>query len=181
MRRLERAGLAAAAAATATGIIFLGACSKQVSGAAEANQTELASYTSEVTASSVSSSIAASSSKAAAAASAIESACDTFAQVTSKSVTSFNAYIAAGESNAPDEGVKATEAVNTLRGAATELTAKLTSELPARIADPLKTYRDDSNVVADNVDRRVDVDTLNASVDKFNASKNAARDACLAG
>ncbi|GAB2643751.1 hypothetical protein [Nocardia goodfellowii] len=181
MRRLERAGLAAAAAATATGIIFLGACAKQIDGAAEANQTDLASYTSEVTASSISSSIAASSSKAAAAEAAIETACETFAEVTSKSITSFNAYIAAGEADAPDVDAKATDAVNTLRGGATELTAQLSADLPSRIADPLRVYRDDSNVVADNVERRVDVDTLNASVDKFNASKNTARDACLAG
>ncbi|WP_194815447.1 hypothetical protein [Nocardia sp. XZ_19_385] len=181
MRRLERAGLAAAAAATATGIIFLGACSRQVEGAAEANQTELASYTSEVTASSISSSIAASSSKAAALASAIETACDTFAEVTSKSVTSFNAYIAAGEAGASDVDAKAADAVNTLRAGATELTATLTSDLPPRIADPLRGYRDESNTVADNVDRKVDVDTLNASVDRFNASKNTARDACMAG
>ncbi|MFC9893729.1 hypothetical protein ACFVMC_08555 [Nocardia sp. NPDC127579] len=181
MRRLERAGLIAAAAATATGIIFLGACSKQVSGTAEANQTELAAYTSSVTASSISSSIAASSSRAAAVESSIESACETFAEVTSKSITAFNAYIDADESGAPDADTKATEAVNTLRGGATELTGKLVSELPSRIADPLRVYRDDANTVADNVDRRVGVDTLNASVDKFNASKNTARDACLAG
>ncbi|MEU8896458.1 hypothetical protein [Nocardia sp. NPDC048505] len=181
MRRLERAGLAATAAATAIGIIFLGACSQQISGSAQANQTELASYTSEVTASSISSSIAASSSKAAAVASAIEAACDTFAAVTAKSIASFNAYIDAGESNAADVDAKATDAVNTLRSGATELTAKLAPELPPRIADPLRTYRDDSNTVADNVERRVNVDALNASVDKFNASKNTARDACLAG
>lgn len=53
MRRLERAGLAATIAATAVGLVTIGACSTQVSGTAAVNRTDLAAYTSEVTASSI--------------------------------------------------------------------------------------------------------------------------------
>ncbi|WP_431956780.1 hypothetical protein [Nocardia lijiangensis] len=174
MRRLERAGLTAAAAATATGIIFIGACSTQISGNAQVNQSELAAYTSEVAASSA----AASSSRAAAAERAAGAACDAFAAANESSVSSFNAYIDASNINAPDADAKATAAVSTLRANARTVDQKVTRDLPPDLASTLRTYRDDTNALADLLERRVDVDTLNDAIDKFNATKNTVREAC---
>ncbi|SLI37112.1 Uncharacterised protein [Mycobacteroides abscessus subsp. abscessus] len=52
--------------------------------------------------------------------------------------------------------------------------------MPAAVAEPLRAYRDDTNALADTLERRADVDTLNAAIDKFNATKDGARDACRA-
>ncbi|MGV9819612.1 hypothetical protein [Nocardia xishanensis] len=174
MRRLERAGMTAAAAATATGIIFIGACSTQVTGNPQVNQTELAAYTSEVAASSA----AASSSRAAAVEHAAEAACGAFAAANDSSVDSFNAYIDASNNNAPDANAKATAAVSTLRANARNVDQKLGRDVPPNVASTLRAYRDDTNALADLLERRVDVDTLNAAIDKFNATKNSAREAC---
>lgn len=176
MRRLERAGLAAAAAATASGIIFIGACSTQVTGNPQVNQTELAAYTSEVAASSA----AASSSRAAAAERAAGAACDAFAAANESSVDSFNAYIDASNNNAPDAEAKANDAVNTLRTNARNVDQKLTRDVPPDVASSLRSYRDDTNNLADLLERRVDVDTLNDAIDQFNGTKNAAREVCRA-
>ncbi|MCP2291078.1 hypothetical protein ACFYT3_12010 [Nocardia amikacinitolerans] len=176
MRRLERGGLAAAAAATATGIIFIGACSTQVTGNPQVNQTELAAYTSEVAASSA----AASSSRAAAVARAAGAACDAFAAANESSVDSFNAYIDASNNNAPDADAKANDAVNTLRTNARNVDQKLTRDVPPDVASSLRSYRDDTNNLADLLERRVDVDTLNDAIDQFNETKNAAREVCRA-
>jgi hypothetical protein len=179
LRRLERAGLVAAAAATAAGVLTIGACSKQVSGSAEVNETDLAAYTSEVTASSV----AASSSRAAAAERATTNACDTFSTANSSSIDSFNAYIDASNNKGltdPDTNSKATDAVNTLRNGARTIDSKVTAEVASDVAGTLHSYRDDTNALADTLDRRAPTDTLNAAIDKFNATKNTAVDACKA-
>ncbi|MET8777664.1 hypothetical protein ABZV58_21890 [Nocardia sp. NPDC004654] len=176
MRRLERASLAAAAAATASGIILIGACSTQVTGNPQVNQTELAAYTSEVAASSA----AASSSRAAAAERAAGAACDAFAAANESSVDSFNAYIDASNNNAPDAEAKANDAVNTLRTNARNVDQKLTRDVPPDVASSLRSYRDDTNNLADLLERRVDVDTLNDAIDQFNGTKNAAREVCRA-
>ncbi|TQM30606.1 hypothetical protein [Nocardia bhagyanarayanae] len=176
MRRLERAGLAAAAAATATGIMLIGACSTQVTGNPQVNQTELAAYASEVAASSA----AASSSRAAAVERAAGAACDAFAAANESSVDSFNAYIDASNNNAPDADAKANDAVNTLRTNARNVDQKLTRDVPPDVASSLRSYRDDTNNLADLLERRVDVDTLNDAIDQFNETKNAAREVCRA-
>ncbi|WP_054816222.1 hypothetical protein [Nocardia arizonensis] len=176
MRRLERVGLAAAAGAAVTGILLVGACSRQVSGMAEVNRTDLAAYNSDVTASSV----AASSSRAAAAHAATESACDAFFAANESSVAGFNAYIEAGNKNAPDANAKADAAVTTLRAGAQTVDRAITSQVNTDIAQKLHAYRDDTNALAGTLERRADVDTLNAAIDKFNATKNTARDSCRA-
>ncbi|MBF6210736.1 hypothetical protein IU433_09445 [Nocardia puris] len=176
MRRLERAGLTATVAATATGLIFLGACAEQVTGTPEVNQADLAAYASEVT----SSSVAASSSRAAAAARAAESACETFGTANESSVDTFNAYIDAGNNNAPDVEAKANAAVETLRANAQEVDEAITRDLPSDLSDKLTAYRDDTNALADTLEQRADVDTLNAAIDTFNDTKDALREACRA-
>ncbi|MFI9508940.1 hypothetical protein [Nocardia sp. NPDC052566] len=177
MRRLERAGLVAAAAATATGILLIGACSRQVSGTAEVNQTDLAAYASEVT----SSSVAASSSRAAAAEKVTGAACDAFYAANGSSVKSFNEYIEASNSKGtadPDTKAKAGTAVGTLRDNARQVDQKVTKEVLTSVASALRTYRDDTNALADTLDRGANTDTLNAAIDKFNATKDAAISAC---
>lgn len=179
MRRLERTGLVAAAAATAVGVLTVGACSKQISGSAQVNQTELAAYASEVTASSV----AASSSRAAAVERAAGTACDTFTSANSSSIRTFNDYIDASNNkgvNDPETNAKANDAVTTLRNSARTIDSKVTSDVPLAVAGPLRSYRDDTNALADTLERRAPTDTLNAAIDKFNATKNVAEDACKA-
>lgn len=176
MRRLERTGLIAAVAATASGLLLIGACSQQIAGRAQVDQTELAAYASEVAASSA----AASSSRAAAIERAAGAACDAFAAANDTSVDTFNAYIDAGNNNAPDAESKADAAVRALRDGARSVDQKLTRDVPAAVAEPLRAYRDDTNALADTLERRADVDTLNAAIDKFNATKDGARDACRA-
>ncbi|MET8648550.1 hypothetical protein [Nocardia aurea] len=176
MRQLERAGLAAAAAATVIGIFFLGACSTLVTGTAEVNQTDLAAYRSDMTASSIS----ASSSRAAAAQTATEAACDTFFSANESSVSSFNAYIDASNSSAPDTDAKATSAVTALRGNAQNVDRSVTREVLPDVAEKLRAYRDDTNALAGTLEQRVDITTLNVAIDKFNATKNVARDTCRA-
>ncbi|MEV6134842.1 hypothetical protein AB0L63_01980 [Nocardia sp. NPDC051990] len=177
MRRLERTGLVAAATATAVGVLTIGACSKQINGSAQVNKTELAAYASEVTASSV----VASSARAAAAERAAGTACDTFASANSSSIRIFNDYIDASNNkgvNDPETNSKANDAVTALRNNARTIDAKVTSEVPLAVAGPLRSYRDDTNALADTLDRHAPTDTLNAAIDKFNATKNAAEDAC---
>ncbi|MBH0776039.1 hypothetical protein [Nocardia bovistercoris] len=176
MRRLERVGLTAATAATAIGVLFVGACSTQVEGTAEVNRTDLAAYQSDVTASS----IAASSSRAAAAQAATESACDAFFAANESSVGTFNAYIEASNNNAPDTNPKADAAVTTLRAGAQSVDRALTTQVESDVAQKLRAYRDDTNALAGTLERRADTDTLNAAIDKFNNTKNAARDSCRA-
>ena len=177
MRGLERTGLVAAATATAVGILTIGACSKQINGSAHVNQTELAAYASEATASSV----AASSSRAVAAERATGTACDTFASANSSSIRTFNDYIDASNNkgiNDPETNAKASDAVTALRNTARTIDSKVTSEVPLAVAGPLRSYRDDTNALADTLGRRAPTDTLNAAIDKFNATKNIAEDAC---
>ncbi|QIS15648.1 hypothetical protein [Nocardia arthritidis] len=176
MRGLERAGLAAAAAATAAGILLIGACGKQVAGNAQVNQSDLAAYTSEVTASS----IAASSSKAAAAETAAVTACSTYRDAHEASVASFNAYIDASNNHAPDEKDKAAAAVGSLRDTANKIDQKITKEVPDDVATALKNYRDDANNLAGTLERNPDTDTLNGVIDKFNATKDRATTVCRA-
>ncbi|MFC6014078.1 hypothetical protein [Nocardia lasii] len=174
MRVLERLGLGTAMAATATGLILIGACSNQVSGTAEVNQTELASYTSEVAASSA----AASSSKAAKIEAANDGACDGLRLANKTSVTSFNAYISASNDQAPDADTKASEAVVTLRNSAKDLDRKLTGDVIPALADPLRDYVTKTNTLADTLERRAATDELNGVIDTFNASKDVAIEAC---
>lgn len=176
MRGLERAGLAAAAVATTAGIVTIGACSKTVSGTAEVNQGELSAYASEVT----SSSAAASSSKAAAIERVTASACDAYSGAHRNSVQLFNVYIEALNQNrtGPDTETKAGAAVSALRDGARQIDGKLARDVLASVADPLRSYRDDSNNLADAVERQVAVDELNAIVDRFNKAKGDADAAC---
>ncbi|MEV6322552.1 hypothetical protein AB0M45_15360 [Nocardia sp. NPDC051787] len=177
MRRLERTGLVAAAMTTAAGVLIIGACAQQVSGTAEVNETDLAAYASEVT----SSAAAASSSRAAAVERATDSACDAFLAANGSSVRAFNDYIDASNSkgrNDPDTNGKADHAVATLRDNARSVGQKVTRDVPSTVADPLRAYRDDTTALADTLDRRADTDTLNAAIDRFNATKNTALTAC---
>jgi hypothetical protein len=170
MRELERAGLVAAMAATSVGLITIGACSKQVSGTAEVNQTDLAAYTSEVSAL-----------RAAAADRAIGSACTALRTANTSSVHSFNDYIKASNDRGlddPEVNAKADVAVTTLHDNADNVEVKLTNEVPSNIATPLRNYRDDTNALADTLAQRAPTDTLNAGIDKFNATKDAALQAC---
>jgi len=176
MRRLERMGLVATVVATVSGLVLVGACSNQVSGRADADPSEVAAYVSEVAASSV----AASSSRAATIERAAGTACDTFAESNETAVDSFNVYIEASNNNAPDQEAKANDAVTQLRAGASAVEAKITRDVPAAVADPLRAYRDDTNALADTLEQRADVDTLNAAIDTFNATKDGARDACRA-
>lgn len=177
MHGLERAGLAAAGAATAAGVLIIGACSQQISGTAEVNRTDLAAYTSEVTASS----IAASAARAAAIERATGSACDAFLSANGRSVQAFNDYIGLTNDrgrNDPEANGKADIAVTTLHDGAKSVDQKVTKEVPAHIADVLHAYRDDTNALADALARRADTDALNAGIDKFNATKDTALAAC---
>ena len=174
MRVLERLGLGTALAATATGVIFIGACSKQVPGTAEVNQSELASYTSEVAASSA----AASSSKAAKIEAANDTACDGLRSANKTSVTSFNAYIAASNDQAPDTDAKATDAVTTLRNSAKDLDRKITGDVIADLSVPLRDYIQKTDILADTLERRAPTDELNGVIDTFNTSKDTAIGVC---
>ncbi|MFF0545453.1 hypothetical protein ACWEVD_26800 [Nocardia thailandica] len=174
MRVLERVGLGTALAATVTGVVLVSACTTQVDGKAEVSQPELSAYRSEVSASSA----AASSSKAAAIARVTLNACDQMRAANSSSVKSFNAYITASNNHAPDENTKATEAVTTLRTNAKELDRKITTDVLAEVATALKAYRDDTNVLADTLERRAGTDELNGVIDKFNTTKDHAIEVC---
>ncbi|MGK8522197.1 hypothetical protein ACRS6B_11865 [Nocardia asteroides] len=177
MRRFERAGLLAAAVATTAGVLVIGACAQQVSGTAQVDRTALAAYASEVT----SSSAAASSSRAAAAERAAGSACDAFLSANGSSVRAFNDYINASNAKGrddPDTDGKADTAVATLRSNARSVDQSVTREVPSAVANPLRAYRDDTNALANTLDRRADTDTLNAAIDRFNATKNTALTAC---
>ncbi|MFI7002749.1 hypothetical protein [Nocardia sp. NPDC050175] len=177
MRRLERAGLTAAAMATAAGVLIIGACSQQVSGTAQVNQSDLAAYTSEVTASS----IAASAARAAAVERATGAACDAFLAANGNSIRDFNDYIAVSNdkgANDPAATGKADIAVGTLHTGAGAVDQQVSTDVPSNIADVLRAYRDDSNALADTLARRADTDTLNTTIDKFNATKDTALAAC---
>jgi len=50
--------------------------------------------------------------------------------------------------------------------------------VPSDITAPLRDYRDDTNGLADTLAQRAPTDTLNTSIDKFNATKDAALQAC---
>ncbi|WP_040782555.1 hypothetical protein [Nocardia pneumoniae] len=170
MRRLERTGLVAATMATAAGVLLIGACTQQVSGTAEVDETDLAAYASEVT-----------SSRAAAVTRATDAACDAFLTANGSSARAFNDYIDASNTkgrNDPDTNGKADHAVATLRDNARSVGQKVTREVPSAVADPLRAYRDDTTALADTLGRRADTDTLNAAIDRFNATKNAALTAC---
>ncbi|MGN2635988.1 hypothetical protein ACWEKT_09725 [Nocardia takedensis] len=168
--------MATAATAVVTGLLFVGACSNQVTGTAEVNQTDLAAYQSDMTASS----IAASTSRAAATRSATVAACASFATANEASVSVFNAYIAANNTSAPDTDAKAGAAVGTLRDSARAVDRAVNGEVQPDIAQKLHAYRDDTNALADTLERRPDIETLNASIDRFNNTKNLARDGCRA-
>ncbi|GAD82656.1 hypothetical protein [Nocardia asteroides] len=166
MRRQERVGVTAALTAAATGLILV-ACTNQVPGDAQANQADLASYTSEVAASS-----------AARVEKANDTACDGLRAANKSSVTAFNAYIDASNSRAPDTDAKADEAVTTLRNNAKDLGRKITNDVIPSLATPLRAYRDNTNTLADTLERRAPTDELNGVIDTFNAAKDTAIDVC---
>ncbi|HLS76418.1 MAG TPA: hypothetical protein VK083_06475 [Nocardia sp.] len=159
-----------------SGLVLVGACSNQIAGTADADPSEVAAYVSEVAASSA----AASSSRAAAVERAAATACDTFSDNNETAIDTFNIYIDASNDNAPDQEPKANAAVTQLRATASAVESKITRDVPASVADPLRAYRDDTMSLADALERRVDTDTLNAAIDKFNATKDTAVAACLA-
>lgn len=167
MRVQQRVRLGTALAVGAAGVILLGGCTNSVQGTAEANQTDLAAYTSEV---------------AAARAAKIEranvGACDGLRAANKSSVTSFNAYIEASNNRAPDTDSKADDAVTTLRNNAKDLDRKITDDVIAEIAGPLRSYRDNTNTLADTLDRRAPTDELNGVIDTFNATKDEAIEIC---
>ncbi|MFF2084689.1 hypothetical protein ACFVVM_12985 [Nocardia sp. NPDC058176] len=167
MRVQERVRLGAALAVTAAGVILLSGCTNNVQGTAEANQTDLAAYTSEV---------------AAARAAKIEranvGACDGLRAANKSSVASFNAYIEASNNRAPDTDTKANDAVATLRNNAKDLDRKITEDVVAEVAEPLRTYRDNTNTLADTLDRRAPTDELNGVIDVFNGAKDEAIEIC---
>ncbi|WP_227996694.1 hypothetical protein [Nocardia australiensis] len=169
MRRLERTGVAMAMAA-AVGVITIGACSKQVSGTAEVNQTDLAAYSTEISAS-----------RAAAAQRAVGGACTALRTANTSSVRAFNDYINASNDrgrNDPDANAKADVAVTTLHDNAHNVEVTVTNEVSTDIATPLRAYRDDTNGLADTLAQRAPTDTLNTAIDKFNATKDVALAAC---
>jgi hypothetical protein len=177
MRRLERAGLATAVAATAVGLVTIGACSSQVSGTAAVNESDLAIYTSEVTASSV----AASSSRAAAAERTTAAACTAMRNANAGSVRAFNDYINLSNdrpADDPEVNAKADFAVTTMHDNAHTLDGALTRDVADDVAGPLRDYRDDTNGLADTLAKRAPTDSLNAAVDKFNSTKDKALDVC---
>ncbi|RJO75852.1 hypothetical protein D5S18_13855 [Nocardia panacis] len=174
MRGLERAGLLAAAAATAAGIMIIGACSKQVPGNAQVNRADLASYAADVT----SSSVAASSSKAASIERAAVTACNAFRDAHEATVNVFNDYIDASNTNAPDQNSKADAAVAALRDTAGKVGKQLTKDVPPDVSGALQTYRDDISALADTLAHRADTDTLNGAIDKFNGTKDRTLAAC---
>ncbi|KAF0848634.1 hypothetical protein [Nocardia caishijiensis] len=162
----ERMGLGTALVAVA-GTLALAACTNQVPGTAEANLTDLAAYTSEVAASSTAKVKAAN-----------DSACDGLRAANKSSVASFNAYIEASNNQAPDTDTKANEAVPVLRNNAKDLDRKITPEVIAALAEPLRTYRDKTNLLADTLERRAATDELNGVIDQFNTAKDAAIEVC---
>lgn len=166
MRRRERVGVTTALVAVATGMVLV-ACTNQVPGDAQANQTDLASYTSEVAASS-----------AARVKKANDTACEGLRAANKSSVLAFNAYIDASNTRAPDTDTKANDAVSTLRNNAKDLGRKITNDVIATLAEPLRAYRDNTNTLADTLERRAPTDELNAVIDTFNASKDTAIDVC---
>lgn len=167
MRQRERVGVATALAAAATGMVLIGACTKQVPGDAQANQSDLASYTSEVAASS-----------AARVQKANDDACDGLRAANKSSVASFNAYIEASNNRAPDTDTKANEAVTTLRNNAKDFARKLTNDVIPALSEPLRAYRDNTNTLADTLERRAPTDELNGVIDTFNAAKDTAIGVC---
>ncbi|WP_327110084.1 hypothetical protein OHB12_19875 [Nocardia sp. NBC_01730] len=168
MRRLERVGMAVAAAATTAGVLVIGACAQQVPGTALADRTELSAYASAVTSS-------------AAAGRATDSACDAFRTANGSSVRAFHVYIDASNSKGvddPETKRKADSAVTTLRDNAHSVDQSVTGSVPSAIAYPLGAYRDDTNALADTLAREPDTDTLNAVIAEFNAAKDDALTAC---
>lgn len=166
MRQRERMGVGTALVAVATGLILV-ACTKQVPGDAQANQTDLASYTSEVAASS-----------AARVAKANDAACDGLRAANKSSVTAFNAYIDASNTRAADTDTKANDAVTTLRNNAKDLGRKITNDVIPALATPLRAYRDNTNTLADTLERRAPTDELNGVIDTFNEAKDTAIEVC---
>lgn len=173
MRRLERTSLAVATAAlTAGGVIA--ACSNTVTGTAQVNRTELALYTSEVRASSA----AASSSRAAVIEQAAGDACSAFRDANSHSIDVFNAYIDASNADAPDTRAKADTAMNALRSGAGKIESELSPTVPGAVTTALRDYISDSTALADMLERNAPTDEMNTLIDKFNATKDSAVDAC---
>ncbi|NEW40839.1 hypothetical protein GV794_08500 [Nocardia cyriacigeorgica] len=167
MRRFERTSLAAASVAITGGIVLVSACSNSVSGTAQVNQSDLATYTSMAAASS-----------SAAAATAATAACDTFSTANGDSVRKFNAYIDASNNDAPDTAAKASDAETSLRDGANDVDRKLAKNLPPGVAQALRDYRDDSKKLADLLEQDAPTDIMNDHIDVFNATKDAAVDAC---
>ncbi|WP_188828598.1 hypothetical protein [Nocardia camponoti] len=171
MPLLDRVGLVAALAAVTAGALV--GCTSQVDGVAEANQTDLSSYKSTVSA-------AASASRAAAVDLATVTACNTLRTVNTSSVRSFNAYIDASNDGAADADTKADAAVTTMRANGTDLDAKITADVLPNIATELRAYSTENTKLADALQRRAPTDQLNSVIDSYNASKDLARTACEA-
>ncbi|MBF6161375.1 hypothetical protein IU491_20840 [Nocardia cyriacigeorgica] len=167
MRRYERVSLAAASAALAGGLVLVSACSNSVSGTAQVNQADLATYTSMAAASS-----------SAAAKSAATTACDAFSDANGNAVRKFNAYIDAGNNDAPDTAAKAADAESALRDGANDVDRKLVKTVPAGVAQALRDWRDDSKKLADMLKTNAPTDQMNDHIDTFNLTKDAAVDAC---
>lgn len=173
MRRLERAGFAAAVTALVAGG-FIAACSNTVTGTAEVNTSELQVYSSEVS----SSSAAASSSRAAAAAAAATEVCTALRDNNNPAVDAFNAYIDASDNKAPDAETKKGAAITALRDTAGKIDQELSPDVPSDVSTPMRTYRDNLKSLADLLEENASVEEVNGQIDAFNADKDAAFDAC---
>ncbi|MBF6213121.1 hypothetical protein IU433_27415 [Nocardia puris] len=173
-------GLVCATVAVVAGLTLAG-CADRVEGVAGPNESELAAYKTEAAASSAA---ATSSRRAAAQAQAIATNCSQFPVTTGVGVTSYNAFVEAHDSNAPDYAAKRDAAAQTLEEAASKVeTGVNTAEgaLPEDLAAKFTEYVAAARQLAAEtrgMSYTAPVDALNSASRRVNDARNAVRDAC---
>ncbi|WP_431963102.1 hypothetical protein [Nocardia sp. bgisy134] len=173
-------GLVCATAAVATGLTVAG-CAEQVAGSAYPNTSELAAYKTEAAASSAA---ATSSRQAAAQAQAITDNCAQFPAVTGAGVSSYNDFVDAHDSNAPDYAAKRDAAAQTLEDAATKVETGVNTAaepLPPDLAAKFNEYVAAARALAAEtrtMTYTAPVGALNEASKRVNDARNAVRDAC---
>ncbi|MCP2290725.1 hypothetical protein ACFYT3_14030 [Nocardia amikacinitolerans] len=173
-------GLVCATAAVAAGLTVAG-CAEQVAGTAQPNTSELAAYKTEAAASSAA---ATSSRRAAAQAQAINDNCAQFPTTTGVGVTTYNAFVDAHDSNAPDYAAKRDLAAQTLEDAATKVETGVNTAagaLPDDLVAKLNEYVAAARALAAEtrtMTYTAPVGPLNEASKRVNDARNAVRDAC---
>ena len=157
-------------------------CSNVTDGSATSNDTDASAYRTSVQRS-VSSSRASAAARESerqqtVTAEAVKSSCDALATTSGDAIQAVNVYVDAYNANSADQAGAVGPAQDALNRSAVLVKASLSDPLSTGLTDALNAWVDAAQQLADVLATDASSDELNVAIDRLNATKDAALDAC---